>query len=355
MLVAKDGENVIHFLVTADQIERDGLDALQRAMSGEYDAGKVIPKYIHMTPDFQRKFREWSPAEFMMYSATRITCMTAGEITSYGTGFFYHSNDGEYDYFLLATNKHVLKDADEIFFCLNIGGDEPNGGIVEYSHKLGPSQIIGHPDPDVDLCVTNISGAIQAAMNRESPPYFAAINAKQIPSDEDWRSLDAIESVTMVGCPDGLYDETNALAITRSGYTSSHPGKAYDGRNEFLVDIACFAGSSGSPIFRYDRGGGRWDKFTRRHVPNDNVSLLLLGILYAGPMVTIDNEGFIEIDGRAKVEIESTMHLGFAIRSSELLVVEKIFHEDSGRRRASGEQNHDNNHPPSKMRIVPAA
>lgn len=325
LLEAFDGEKRVMVGTTSDELANYGLEVIQKRISEQYDAGEPPARQLHITDDLH-VMRDWSPAEFMMYSATRIVSMNAGVSISSGTGFFYHSHDTQDDqeFLLLVTNKHVLEGADEIQFTLNDGADAPTNGVMDFHHPIRPELITSHPT--ADLCASNITSAFEAALGQGWVPYFASVRAKDIPSDEEWKGLDAIESVTMIGCPNGLYDRINALPIARSGNTSSHPSKNYNGENEFLVDIACFPGSSGSPIYRYDRGGGRWDKTARRHIADGNVRLMLLGILYSGP--TITEEGLVEFVKEPKVEIQSMMHLGIAIRSSELLVLERIFHEE---------------------------
>ena len=53
----------------------------------------------------------------------------------------------------------------------------------------------------------------------------------------------------MIGYPIGLIDEYNNKPIVRKGITATTYNIDYNGKKEFLIDIACFPGSSGSPIF----------------------------------------------------------------------------------------------------------
>jgi len=62
-----------------------------------------------------------------------------------------------------------------------------------------------------------------------------------------------------------------------------------------------------------------------------NSRIKLLGILHSGP--TINAKGEIILGQNPSVEISTMMHLGYAIRSSELLVLEDTlwrFISDSG-------------------------
>jgi len=45
----------------------------------------------------------------------------------------------------------------------------------------------------------------------------------------------------MIGYPSGLWDTKNNLPIVRKGITATTPYFDYNGKREFLVDIAAFA------------------------------------------------------------------------------------------------------------------
>src|SRR5690606_28078780 len=124
----------------------------------------------------------------------------------------------------------------------------------------------------------------------------------------------------MIGCPNGLSDETNNLPISRRGITATSLTKDYNGKPEFMVDMACFPGSSGSPIFLYDKNG-YWDR--KKNSYNLGAPRLkLVGILYAGPLIA--NDGRIVLSHMPRVEISSMMHLGNAIKASELRVLDQL-------------------------------
>lgn len=63
-----------------------------------------------------------------------------------------------------------------------------------------------------------------------------------------------VEAVTLLGYPDGFYDEYNYLPIARRGTTATPIWVDWNGKPEFLVDIAGFKGNSGGPVLLYDPG-----------------------------------------------------------------------------------------------------
>src|SRR5207247_2646715 len=66
--------------------------------------------------------------------------------------------------------------------------------------------------------------------------------------------LTAIENVITVGYPDGRWDQVNNRPIVRRGITATPLSIDYEGRREFLIDAACFPGTSGSPVFLLEEG-----------------------------------------------------------------------------------------------------
>lgn len=60
----------------------------------------------------------------------------------------------------------------------------------------------------------------------------------------------------MLGYPIGLADARNNYPIFRKGYTAAHPAVDFNEDGIGLVDMACFPGSSGSPIYILNEGNG---------------------------------------------------------------------------------------------------
>lgn len=121
----------------------------------------------------------------------------------------------------------------------------------------------------------------------------------------------------MIGYPIGLHDEVNNLPIFRKGYTASHPALSFNEEGIGLVDMACFPGSSGSPIFILNEGSYR----NSSGVVIGN-RLIFLGILFAGP--TYDATGKIimkEIDTKLTLipSVEIMTNLGYYIQAKAIL------------------------------------
>lgn len=265
-----------------------------------------------------------SPAQQLLYSATKLTTLRGGTIAGSGTGFFYGANRqaGE-SAPTIVTNKHVIEGCDQLAISMHLADkidpSAPSGRFETWLLNVGPNAI-PHPNDEVDLVCLPIGPALAQARRDDKNPFIIQLSGNNIPAPDKWGDFDAIEQVTMVGCPAGLFDEANNLPILRRGITASDPSKKFSGREEFLVDLACFPGSSGSPVFLYDLGG-RYDRATGGIVMG-GIRLFLLGVLYAGP--TISSSGEIILTTRPKFEITSVMHLGAVIRSTQLLEFDRI-------------------------------
>ena len=100
-------------------------------------------------------------------------------------------------------------------------------------------------------------------------------------------SVDAVEEIIMIGYPNGLWDSTNNMPIVRRGITATNISFDYNGKKEFLIDAACFPGSSGSPVLICNVGAYR-DKQGNLNLGSSRV--LFVGVLYAGPQLTVTGD-----------------------------------------------------------------
>ena len=98
----------------------------------------------------------------------------------------------------------------------------------------------------------------------------------------------------------------------------------WNGKKEFLIDCACFPGSSGSPVLLFNVGG----YFSRKGMNLGGMRLKLLGILYAGPQHTATGEiEIVNVPVKQQPVAISRIpsNLGIVIKSEKLLDFENIF------------------------------
>lgn len=262
-------------------------------------------------------------AEQMLYTTVKVSAYKGSQPVGTGTAFFWLIQDGPKHAIMLATNKHVIAGCDRLEVICHLAssatGEAPSGRFATVSVQLDPAGIINHPDPEVDLCALGFSELIDNALSAGRPLFLRTIDRSVVPTPDQWAAFDAIEDVLMVGCPRGIYDEANNHPIVRRGITATSLGKDYNHKAEFMVDMACFPGSSGSPVFLHqigyvDRSTGNYMLDARR--------FFFLGVLYQGPLIT--NEGLIKFGNTPRVEVAAMMHLGQVIRSSKMLEVEDL-------------------------------
>lgn len=271
-----------------------------------------------------------SIGEQLIYSTIRITCVLDDGKISTGTGFFFNFCDnGTGCVPTIVTNKHVIAGATMGILKFSIRGDDGNR-IQQQSYDVeigGFEKLwIKHPSESIDLCVLPIAEIINEADKAGVKLFYTALSKDLIPNAEQIKELEPIEDVVMIGYPDGIWDEKNNRPIVRKGITATHPGIKFNGASEFMLDIACFGGSSGSPAFIYNQGS--------YPVKNGIVMgnrLLFIGVIYAVAQHRVAGEiGFYPmptVNARPIPVTDIPNNLALAIMAEELLGFEKTLFE----------------------------
>lgn len=267
-----------------------------------------------------------SITEQVAFSTVRIQ-VTTKEGNGTGTGFFFNFLDDDQKKVLaIVTNKHVVKGALQGTFLLTSANNDgtPNSDLhIPVSLDNFETRWIPHPDHNVDLTIMPIAPILPKASQKGFKPYLVHIDKTIIPSENQLKELTAVEDILMVGYPIGLWDQKNNYPIFRRGITATHPANDYNGKQEFMIDAACFPGSSGSPVFLFNVGN---------YVKKSGGTVIgsrfyFLGILYAGPQYTNKGE-VIVVDIPTKTETISLsnipVNLGYVIKSKKLFDFDKI-------------------------------
>jgi hypothetical protein len=261
--------------------------------------------------------------EHLLYTTVRLELALVGNQTGVGTGFVYdHYTSGGTKVPLLVSNKHVVKDS--LAVKVRFHQRDPSApkwavsGYVDLDFPLPESAWTGHPDPDIDLSAIKFNTFQQQAQIQGKEIAVFSLSQRFIP--DDLAVFDAVEDIVMIGYPSGWWDSTNNYPIVRRGITASHPGIDFNGKPEIAIDMACFHGSSGSPVLLpYDMGRPKPISFF-----DDTRLFAFLGVLATAPMHLV--EGQVLIPSPAPIPTQSTipMNLGFIIKAKEVAALASV-------------------------------
>lgn len=258
-----------------------------------------------------------SISEQMLYNTIRLETLDGAS----GTGSYFKFKINGLDVPIIITNKHVINnnENEEVTFYVHVKNEhgQPNENIkIQYQTKW-----FFHSSKDICFCYANpLFVKIKERINREI--FFISSDESIIPDGEKLKELSALEELVMVGYPIGLWDKYNNFPIFRKGYTASHPYYNFNEKGIGLIDMACFPGSSGSPIYILNEGA-----YSTQKGIVVGTRLILLGYLYAGPQYNAQGS-VIVVDVPTNQKIGSITpimaNLGYYIKSSEILEFKTI-------------------------------
>lgn len=243
---------------------------------------------------------------------------------SRGTGFLFGLMiDKENLAPILVTNKHVLKDAKFIKLRISTsaqGDYETRGGIAEYLITSGLEQmIIEHPDPQIDLAAICVGPIYNDLMGKNLFGYGNMFLETDIITQTELNDISVAEDILMVGYPIGLSDDKHNLPIVRRGIIASDPNLPFDGKEQFLIDCACFPGSSGSPVVTKEHFSLT---DTTGQILASKKRSALIGILWGGPVHNSKGEIIVQNVPTAAVpipRIPQMVNLGYVINASKIM------------------------------------
>ncbi|MGB1837119.1 MAG: S1 family peptidase [Marinobacter adhaerens] len=265
--------------------------------------------------------------EQLMRSVIRIEARTANGQVATGSGFAYRFAMRENGLHVpaIVTNKHVIDGAVEISFPVSTADEQGNltGNFEIIRYPINSDNVLSHPSEDVDLCAIMSGPLYNHFKDRKLQPAIYSLDKKTSATEADFSELLPMEEVTMIGYPNGIWDSTNNGSIARRGIIATTPSDNYLGKKQFVVDMACFPGSSGSPVFLANFGS-----YADR---NGNISvgsrIKLLGVLYAGPQHRANGEIVVVPVPTSNQPVAQTSipnNLGYVIKALELEPLEEM-------------------------------
>jgi len=253
--------------------------------------------------------------------SVQVSCLTGGNV-------------------FVVTNKHVVMVpygaekrttyATAIRLNVHARNDDgtPSRSIVRL--EIDPSvaaHLLLHPDLNTDLCMLPLAKFTRADSN---PFYLKCFNPDIVATAKDLAKMTVDEQVIMPGFPNGLIDRHNNLPLSRHGHTAFHAKldfNVFDGGEPYgVVDMACFGGSSGSPVV--------WVKSKPKIEPkvvgpglvkfeiNMKPKVKLLGILCSGPLAPIRIGETATTDTMVQEDLVTggvMMHMGYYIKVQRIM------------------------------------
>jgi len=150
---------------------------------------------------------------------------------------------------LLVTNHHVVEGARKgrIEFAAKDGDLPAKGKGIRV--EVDGDALTKYGNPEYDLAAMPIAPILNQLEESGRLAFFRSIVFSLIPTEETVQCLAAIEEVTFVGYPRGLYDERNVSPLVRRGIIATPIWNDFEGKPVFVIAASVFPGSSGSPVF----------------------------------------------------------------------------------------------------------
>lgn len=258
-----------------------------------------------------------SISEQMMFNTVRLECLDG----SSGTGFFFNFEFEDNKIVpVLITNKHMVNNnpKETMKFQLHLRDvADPKNALNESYSVTFQTDWIFHSSKD--LCFTFVNPLFEEVQRRTGKHVFSIPLSEDLIYDQKkLEELSALEQVVMVGYPNGLWDQIHNYPLFRRGYTAAHPAYDFNRRSIGVVDMACFPGSSGSPILILDEMG-YLDKNNRSF--NMQRRVVFIGVLFEGPQ-KLDVGDVVNVNVQMQQKTVSVMksmiNLGYYIKSYEL-------------------------------------
>jgi len=199
-----------------------------------------------------------SIAESLFFTTVRVDTRRSNGDSGSGTGFLFALEVGSNRHIpFVVTNKHVVRGW--------------QGGALTFHQKNGEEVVLergfrldigdweqswfDHPDPAIDIAVVPFLALEQYVKQTTGIDlFYRYVTSAMMATPAQIESLDAIEPVTFIGYPNGIWDSKNLLPVARRGTTASPMSVDYEGAPKFLIDASVFGGSSGSPVFVVHNG-----------------------------------------------------------------------------------------------------
>ena len=217
----------------------------------------------------------------LIRTTARIVCK-GGEKATTGTSFFFRSSRVQGKSIpLLITNRHVVIGSDVAEVSISVvPKEQPSAkpSVLPVGFPRLQNLVMYHPDPHVDLAAIPLAAGLGVLHAKNLGFANIFVGDETIATDELLADCCAVEDLVMIGYPNGIWDSKNNRPIVRRAISATPIWEDYEGTAKFLIDCACFPGSSGSPVYLMQQGA-----ITRRQgVTLGGSRVALAGVLHGG-------------------------------------------------------------------------
>jgi len=267
-------------------------------------------------------------SKVLVRNTVRIEAQTA-KGSSIGTGFFYLFTPTATSLVpAIVTCRHVIEGATNgsILFA-NLGEDKKTRTESRQTvfYPDFEKRWIKHPDGKTDLAILPIAGTMDQLKSNGFIMDLKTFSDNDLPLPEELTNASVFTTIKMIGYPIGIWDSKNDLPVVRTGTTATDLAIDYEGEPKFLIDMAVFPGSSGSPIVFAEEGTASYGT-SYMIVPD---KLRLLGIV--SQVCIFPASGGVQIVP-VPTSFDMTAHvgmpanLGIVIKSEKLHEFEALLH-----------------------------
>jgi len=193
-----------------------------------------------------------------IFSTAPIISRKDNEEKVEGTGFFVHGNK---DHGLFVSCKHVFvdwenkhnwennvfKDEAKSFLYLLHGKRNEAPTTERVFWKCNPESAFFPDDKEVDLIAFRVFWKDREDQNQDC--YFQTVPISLFPDGTVLSQLECFTNIVIIGYPDYLWDDKNNLPIPRCGVLSLPASVNFRGDHLGVIDVPCYEGDSGSPVF----------------------------------------------------------------------------------------------------------
>jgi hypothetical protein len=178
--------------------------------------------------------------------------------------------------------------------------------------------------PSADMAIIPVAEIVNDLKRQGKEAFFIAIDPSYMLSEPEINQLRPVEQILTVGYPGVIWDDVHNLPVFHSGYTATPAYIDFKGNREFLIDIATWPGSSGSPVFLFNDGG--WSDRNGNAVVG-GLRLALLGVVYGVATQTVEGSVVIR-DAPTQVvvpgQISVPTNLGACIKAARIVELEPV-------------------------------